>query len=191
MKEYFIIVSPPEQIQKSINFYKDLYKRNFGDATFLKSKGHISLNKFEMLEEREIFLKRDLNLYFNSFKSFVVQINSFNRFEGSNTLYMQVSKDQLINLSRHLVTVLRSQVKLNAKHAKMISAPHLTIAKLNSLNDLNRSWNLFKDEKFEDTFLVNRLVVLKRPAKSLHKWQLAFEVCFKEPPRFSPPIHST
>lgn len=128
LREYLIVISPPERVTSDVRSFKKKFFDNFGTATYINSKAHVSLSNFLIESTPEATILNELQHVLKDKVSFEVQILGFERFQDSKTLFLSVSDTDIVSLQHHMVAVLRKRAKIGKRGTQKLKKPHITIA---------------------------------------------------------------
>jgi 2'-5' RNA ligase len=160
--EYFILLSPSDEIKEEVDRRKDLLNEMIGiDPADLKSIAHISLITYVGMDSMNIpdIVRKAVA----GTKAFTVKINGHDFFKNGDrrTLYLKIENPEPI---QHLAELLKPQPK--RAHKKNTSPkpiiPHITIAKNIHPEELEKIEDL-SVFGYEGEWLCNRITVLRRP----------------------------
>jgi 2'-5' RNA ligase len=174
---YFIAIVPPEPVYGEALALKNHFKDQYHSKAALNSPPHITLHMpFAWKEGKEAALVNGLEAFSATQYSFVLRLNNFSAFEP-RVIFIDVIKDErLATLQKELKRFCKTTLNLfNADYKALAYHPHLTLA----FRDLKKpefykAWEELKERKFEATFDVMSVALLKHNGK---EWEL-----FKEFP---------
>ncbi|WP_026934799.1 2'-5' RNA ligase family protein [Christiangramia echinicola] len=160
---YFIAISPPANIVKSVESIKKELKNEFGVKHALKLDAHITVQiPFRMPESKEGILINKLQQFTEEQHTFTTRLDGFAKF-AKNVIFIKVlDHEPYIKLHKELQEFM---LKFNDLKSHEISSkiyPHLTLA----TRDLKRGhfpeiWDHFIGKNFSETFIVENLQLLK------------------------------
>jgi 2'-5' RNA ligase len=180
-KEYFIIISPPDEIQYFINKCKRACAKYIGRYESMSSKAHISFAKY-LDEENDMGQMSDIMHRFiqivefeiNQTESFEMEIEGFDFFtHGSDykTIYAA------LKLSDEFMTWFNN-IRKKLFIEKNIK-PHITIAKKISNESFTTLWPHFQKLSYKKSFKPECLTILSREAdKPFVAYQKFKEITF-------------
>jgi len=167
-KLYLIAIIPPAPQYDEALRWKEYMRDHFNSKAALKSPPHITLHMpFEWKENKQDKLIRALQTFCAGRPAFSIELKNFNCF-APRVIYIDVAPQPLLQeleLSLHRYC----KVKLNVFHARYQDKPfhpHLTIA----FRDLKpalfqKAWDEFREKKFEGTFTVDKISLLKHDGR--------------------------
>lgn len=169
---YFIAIIPPEPVYGEALALKQHLKDAYNSKAALNSPPHITLHMpFKWKERKENELINNLEAFSLTQNAFEIKLNNFSAFEP-RVIFIDVLKDEKLELlQKHLKRFCKVKLNLfNADYKEFAFHPHLTLA----FRDLKKpefykAWEEFKDKKFETTFNVESIVLLKHDGM---EWQL-------------------
>jgi len=165
---YFIAIIPSQQVYNEVWQLKNYFREKYQSKASLNSPPHITLHMpFQWKEQKLEKLIEGLTEFAASQQTAEIRLKDFNAFPP-RVIYMQVEKNSwLENLQRDLKKFCRQKLNLfNADYRDIPFHPHVTLA----FRDLKKSnflkaWEEFRQRKYEETFLVNEIVLLKHNKK--------------------------
>lgn len=170
-KLYFLAIIPPSPFYDEATRLKHHFKDQYNSKASLNSPPHITLHMpFEWKEKKEGELIEKLTLFSKQYSSGDLSLKNFNAFPP-RVIYIDVVKnDWLENLQRDLHRFCKVELNLfNANYKEHPFHPHLTLAFRDlKKENFKKAWEEFKEKKFEATFPVTEIVLLKHDGKA---WQ--------------------
>jgi 2'-5' RNA ligase len=169
---YFIAIIPPSPTLEEAQELKNYFQEKYNSKAALNSPPHITLHMpFEWKEEKEAQLIEKISCFANTQVSFDLKLSNFNCFEPRVIFIDVIKNEKLELLQKNLHRFCKKELNLfNANYKEHAFHPHLTLA----FRDLKKpefvkAWIEFKERKFEATFAVNALTLLKHDGK---KWNV-------------------
>lgn len=159
---YYVAIICPEKIDEKVFQFKEWMRKQFGCMVALKSQGHITLiPPFWMDEGREEELIQTLQ-QFSSNDTPEIQLNGFSHF-SDRVLFIHVNENkQLSQLKEQTETHFLQSFSGVIKKDERPFNPHVTIANRDvSPSTFIKAWAHFSKEKFEGSFVVDAISVLK------------------------------
>jgi 2'-5' RNA ligase len=177
---YFIAIIPPEPIYGEALALKQNFKDQYNSKAALNSPPHITLHMpFKWRESKETRLLDGLEEFSAKQNSFEIRLNNFSAFEP-RVIFVDVIKDEKLELlQKQLKRFCKVELNLfNADYKEFAYHPHLTLA----FRDLKKpefykAWEEFKEKKFEATFDVDSIALLKHDGK---EWRAFKELHFQQ-----------
>ncbi len=175
LSKYFLAIIPPEPIVSEVYKIKAHIRDKYDSKAALRSPPHITLHMpFLWKEKKEQLLLDKLVHASKNFKTFEITLNNFEAF-GPRVIYIVVGQDEnLMLLQAGLEDFAKKELNLfNATRYALPYYPHMTVA----FRDLKKevfplAWDEFKNKRYEATFEVSSIHLLKHDGKS---WQLLKE----------------
>jgi 2'-5' RNA ligase len=167
-KLYFLAIIPPSPFYEEVMALKNYFKDQYNSKASLNSPPHITIHMpFEWKEKKEEMLIEKLTFFSKRYSSGELCLKDFNAF-SPRVIYIDVIKnDWLGNLQRELHRFCKVELNLfNANHKDHPFHPHLTLAFRDLKKEyFKKAWEEFKERKFEGTFPVTEIVLLKHDGK--------------------------
>lgn len=165
---YFIAIIPPEPVYGEALALKHHFENQYNSKAALNSPPHITLHMpFKWKESKEGKLIESLAAFSTTQHSFEIRLNNFSAFEP-RVIFIDVSKDEKLGtLQKQLKRFCKAELNLfNADYKEFAYHPHITLA----FRDLKKpefysAWEAFKEKKFETTFNVDSIALLKHSGK--------------------------
>ena len=154
---------------------KEYFKEKYNSKASLNSPPHITLHMpFQWKEEKENLLAERISSFALSQNSFEMTLLNFGSFEPCVVFMDVVKNEKLSALQKNLHKFCKKELNLfNANYKELAYHPHLTLAFRDiKKSEFTRAWEEFKEKKFEATFEVNSIALLKRDGS---KWQIFSE----------------
>lgn len=167
-KLYFIAIIPVQPIYDQALALKNHFSDQYKSKASLNSPPHITLHMpFEWKEKKEEILIEKLTLFSKQHSSAELSLKDFNAFPP-RVIYIDVVKnDWLENIQRALHRFCKVELNLfNANYKEHPFHPHMTLAFRDLKKEyFKKAWEEFKEKKFEGTFPVTEIVLLKHDGK--------------------------
>ncbi len=162
--ELFFIISPPADILKQISGMKKLVRTAIGRPFDGEcSIGHISLHK-----SGDTYVDAaldEIHTRLSKLRPFDIQINNFNVFRNSKTIFLDVINKGPIHRVFENITSLQYD-----------GVPHVTVAKNLCKPDFERAWKVLNQNPYSTVFNCDRVKVLRR---SKRRWLHHTDIYFK------------
>lgn len=157
-----------EEVSELKNYFKEKYK----SKASLNSPPHITLHMpFQWKEKKEDLLIEKLSSFAQSQPVFEISLSNFGCFEP-RVIFIDVIKNANLELlQKNLQRFCKREFNLfNANYKEHAFHPHVTLA----FRDLKKSeflkaWEEFREKKFQATFPVTSLILLKHDGS---QWQI-------------------
>ena len=173
MNMYFVALVAPTEIDQRVLKWKNFFKENYSCTVALKSPAHITLiPPFWMNEDLEKDLINSINEFSTGKNKFEIILKDFAVFKP-RVIYVDVLKNEaLAQLHELLTDFILAQNKFPVKKEDRPFHPHVTLA----TRDLYKkafyeAWEKFSVKKFEATWLVNGVSLLRHNKKN---WDVIF-----------------
>lgn len=171
-QRYFLAIIPPEPVYSEALRLKHYFKDQYNSKAALNSPPHITLHMpFAWKENKEADLITRLEVFSREQNSFEVRLTNFSAFEPRVMFIDVVKEDKLEALQKRLKRFCKAELNLfNADYRELAFHPHLTLA----FRDLKKpefykAWDDFKERKFDATFNVTSIALLKQDGK---EWKI-------------------
>lgn len=175
---YFIALVPNREIREQVKKLKEAFRTDYGAGHALKSPAHITLQMpFKRNEDREKLLIESLAEFASYQRGFTIDLDGFGCFEP-RVIYLKVTGDKPIQkLHRDLKAMLVENVGFTPDELATKIHPHVTLATRDlSETTFYTAWPAYENRKFEATFPVSSIFLLKHNGKS---WDIFREFPFK------------
>jgi 2'-5' RNA ligase len=176
--QYFIAVIPPSPFFDEALKIKQYFQERYNSKGALKSPPHITLHMpFKWKEEKEKVLIKKLEEFAGKFSPLEIAFNGFNCFPP-RVIYIETKESvQLTHLQKELMRFCKQELGLhNANYKDRPFRPHLTVAFRDLKKaDFREAWEEFKEKKFEGSFAVDAIVLLKHNGK---QWEVFRQFSF-------------
>jgi 2'-5' RNA ligase len=175
---YFLALVASEEINKEVLKWKQFMKEHFECAVALRSPAHITLIPPFWMEER---LEQDMAKAIHSFSQqqdpFEIRLKNFAAFKPKVIYVGVVASKALLYLHSQLQENLIETRLFPIKKEMRPYHPHLSIATRDlHKKAFNEAWNIFKEKKYEASWLTNGISLLRHDQK---KWEVTFTSQFK------------
>lgn len=156
LNEYFILISPPDEIKKEAKKLKNKLYKITGNSTENKySIAHISLFKTKWEKDEHVLKK--LRKCLEEQKKFSIEINNAAVFEQGpkkRTLYLKIENQKpIISLFEFIADEFKIKNSIN---------PHLTIEQNMTIEDFSKIENDLSVFNYQNQWICDRITVLKR-----------------------------
>jgi len=161
--EYLLVISPPEDVKKSIEKIKKEVGIKYGSARALNSTAHINLIRFVLSKGYEKNLLIQLFAYCINRIAFEIRLDGFDVFPR-HTLYINVPEnDGLKRLQSGLILLLMNSISCREEQIKLNKKHYITIAGSLNLLQFNSISGEYKSKQIKTSFQAKNVVLLKRP----------------------------
>lgn len=160
--EYLLVIHPAQEAYEEIMKEKQYFYQTYKEPVAIKTKPHITVANFfarDVMEERIIsYMTRILNVQ----KSFTVLLNNYSGFPP-HTVFARVQDHQPFRQLTDSLKPVAQYVKTNGcPPAKLITYPHVSIARRLKENVYDKAMFEFSQRTFYAIFPVNELLLLRR-----------------------------
>lgn len=160
--EYLLIAHPTKEINDRIVDEKKVFYENYEHELAIKTKPHITIASFLAKEAMEETLIRWIQNICNLQNSFTVTLNNYSGFPP-HTIYLRVQDAQPFKKLANALKILDGFIQSNeCPPLKLISKPHLTIARQLPEYIYETAIKEYAQKTFYESFRVDKLILLKR-----------------------------
>jgi len=161
--EHLLLLSPDPKVNAGIMEIKSAYNENYGLASAIKSKPHITLANFGQFESMEKPLVNDFEKLAKAIPPTTIKLSGFGQF-NHRTIYVKVLKNKPI--ARGVMAMrLRLSKKLNALDTFKPSFSnnlHLTIARNIAMPQFEQAWEEWGQRRYNASFAAKGMLLMKR-----------------------------
>jgi 2'-5' RNA ligase len=165
-----LLANPDERVSEKATTFKLDFIHIFGYRVAVITKPHITVAKFDCIEQAEDDLCECIQKVCNLQYSFTVALKDFKGFPP-HTIYIHVNNPEPF---RALAENLRRINKLlstdKCRITFLVNIPHMTIARQMVKEVYRKAMSEYELLSFHDSFVLNKLVLLKRKPNS-ESWQ--------------------
>jgi hypothetical protein len=160
--EYLLVVHPDSEVYKKIESEKQVFYNEFKERVAIKTKPHITVANFLARESMEETLIRWIQRICNLREQFTVTLNNYSGFPA-HTIYLRVQNEKPFQqLAKQLKVVNTYVSSCSCPPMKLISKPHLSIARRLSEEVYFKALTQYSHKSFHESFVVNELLLLRR-----------------------------
>ncbi|MEO0571929.1 MAG: 2'-5' RNA ligase family protein [Bacteroidota bacterium] len=171
IKYYNLRIVPPEDAFDRIIEFKKLFEFAYGKQPLSGSKPHITLASFKMNSKHQDVLIQILERL-SQRDRFDLNINGFDVFETSKTLYLNVTKTGAIKeLHDEIQRLYNNGFKKRLKSFLISETPHITIAKANGRRMLHDSLRYFQENQYHNQIEIDHLTLVSRLKYRTWDWE--------------------
>ena len=161
--EYRLAISPPDEVNRSINIIKKELGVKYGSSRALPSAAYISLVKFLLVKGCERNLLSRLFSFCINKMPVEIMLNNFGVFPR-HTLYVSIIENEgLKKLQNELTGLLMVHVSVCEKLIKASRKHYMTIAGNLNPAQFEPIADEYRGRKINTSFRSKRVVMLKRP----------------------------
>ncbi len=174
---YFIAVLAPESINEQVLQWKYFMRDRFSCVVALKSPAHITLiSPFWMDSSLQPQLEASLDSFSSQRKKFPVTVKNFDCFKP-RVIFVHVEQSKTLErLKEDLENNLLANSLFPIKKEARAFHPHITLANRDlHKKDFLLAWEHFKNKKYEDSFPVKGISLMKHTGA---KWDTAYTATF-------------
>ncbi len=170
IKYYNLRIVPPELVYDQVTEFKKQFESLYGKQPLSGSKPHITLAAFKMNAKHQDLLIQGLG-QLGQKERFTLHIDTFDVFEGSRTLFLNISKNEAIEGIHRDVQILRdNHLKGKLKAFFISDSPHMTISKTTGKKMLYESLQHFQKNGYSQQIEVNQLTLVSRSKYKTWDW---------------------
>ena len=162
MWEYLLVANPDEAINEKVKAEKESFYNQFHEKIAVKTKPHITVANFMAMENMEHTVVNWLQRICGQQQSFPVMLNNYSGFPP-HTIYLRVQYPQAFQRLAKQLKVIDNYVRsYDCPPAKLVSNPHLTIARRLSPEVYEKAMYDYAAKDFNGSFMVKELILLRR-----------------------------
>jgi 2'-5' RNA ligase len=160
--EYLVVAHPDATVNKKVMVEKETFTNEYDQKIAVKTKPHITVASFAAREAMEETIVRYTQRICSQLHSFEVSLNNYSGFPP-HTIYLRVQNPQPFKqLAKELKVVSSYISSCSCPPAKLITNPHLSIARSLPETIYLKAMMDYSQKTFHETFMVNELVLLRR-----------------------------
>lgn len=165
---YFIAITPDDVVSKEVVALKNHMASTYSSRAALTSPPHITLYPpFKMDSEKENAIINSINDFVKEKKSFSFKLNGFGCFKPRVIFINPEKSNELNMLQQQLLLHLKTSINLYDSQNERTYHPHMTIATRDLQKEyFFKAWDEFQNKKFNATFNVDSIVLLKHNGKN-------------------------
>jgi 2'-5' RNA ligase len=161
--EYLLVVNPAAEVFEQLREEKEKFSEAYKVSIAKKTLPHITVANFLAKEAMEETIIKWMHKIISNQQSFTVMLNNFSGFPSSKTVYARVQDHQPFKQLADSLKVIDQYIRSNGlPAAKIISYPHITIARSLQQNIYEKAIMDYSRKTFNASFLVDELILLKR-----------------------------
>lgn len=161
--EHLLLLSPDPKVNAEIMEIKTAYSDNYGLASAIKSKPHITLANFGQFESMERPIVEGFEKLAKAIPPTTIKLSGFGQF-NYRTIYVKVLKNKPI--ARGVMAMrLRLSKKLNALDTfkpAFSNNLHLTIARNIAMPQFEQAWEEWGQRRYNASFAAKGMLLMKR-----------------------------
>ena len=170
--KYLLVIEPGKDVYEKVMQEKQSFAELYKQQVAVKTKPHLTVANFMAHEAMEETVIRYLHRILNAEKSFEVTLNNYSGFPP-HTVYVRVQDHKPFKELIAKLQPVAQYVKANTLlPMKLISRPHVTIAKRLSERIYDKAMLDFSQRVFHESFVANKLVLLR----TLHQFDSCKQV---------------
>lgn len=160
--EYLLVIHPDSGVYKKIEAEKQDFYNEYKEKIAIKTKPHITVANFLAKESMEETIIRWIQRICNQKERFTVTLNNYSGFPP-HTIYLRVQNEKPFQQLAKELKVINSYVSsCSCPQMKLISKPHVSIAKRLSEEVYFKALIQYAHKSFHESFIVNELLLLRR-----------------------------
>ena len=174
---YFIALIPDYKLRSEVKSLKEDLKNKFGASHALKSPAHITLQMpFRRHEGDEQLIITTLEEFSKLQSSFEIILDGYDCFPPRVIFIKVLNHPPVIALHKKFNEVLKAELNFKNRVLTQKLHPHMTIATRDLSEDaFEKAWPQYRSKKFNGSFSVNSLFLLKHNGKH---WEIYREFPF-------------
>ena len=160
--EYLLVTHPDVAVNEKVMAEKQFFAAEYQQKVAAITKPHITIANFMAREAMEETILRYTQRICSQQQSFEVAINNYSGFPP-HSIYLRVQNPQPFRqLVKELTVVSNYVSSCSCPPVKLITNPHLSIARHLPETVYLRAIMDYSQKTFHETFMVNELVLLRR-----------------------------
>lgn len=160
--EYLLVAHPAENVNAQVMAEKQHFAETYKQSIASKTLPHITVANFLAKEQMEDTVIRYMHRILSTQKSFAVTLNNYSGFPP-HTVYARVQDHQPFKQLAASLKAVDQYVRSNGcPPAKLISYPHVSIARRLQQQVYEKAMFDYSQKIFHASFEVNELVLLRR-----------------------------
>ncbi|OIR05370.1 hypothetical protein GALL_124210 [mine drainage metagenome] len=160
--EYLLVVHPDEKVYQQVLDEKKVFFEMFKEKVAIKTKPHITVSNFLAKETMEETIIRWMQRIISTQNRFSVSLNNYSGFPP-HTVYLRVQDHQPFKQLATSLKVVDQYVRgNNCPPMKLITHPHLSIARKLQQHIYEKAIIEYAPRSFHASFEVKQLILLKR-----------------------------
>jgi 2'-5' RNA ligase len=175
--EYLLVGHPDAGVYTKVMEEKEYFSGAYGEKIAEKTKPHITVANFMASEAMEPTIVKWMQRICGAQQSFTVTLNNYSGFPP-HTIYLRVQDPQPFQqLAKQLKTV-DDFIRASAcPPVRIISKPHLSIARKLPEQVYNKAMADYAQKTFHESFMLDELLLLRRqhafdPCKTIQVFRL-------------------
>jgi 2'-5' RNA ligase len=162
--EYLLFAHPNQEVFDKVIEEKMFFYENYGHKLAVQTKPHITIANFLAKEGMEATLGRWIQNVCNLQNSFTVTLNNYGGFPP-HTIFLRIQNAEPFKKLANALRILDGFIQSNdCPPLKLISKPHLTIARQLPEFIYETAIKDYSQKIFHESFKVDKLILLKRDA---------------------------
>ncbi|MEP6751018.1 MAG: 2'-5' RNA ligase family protein [Bacteroidota bacterium] len=160
--EYLLVGHPDTSVNNKIMEQKQQFYNDYQEKISIKTKPHLTVANFLASEAMEPTIIKWMQRICGSQQSFTVTLNNYSGFPP-HTIYLRVQNPlPFQQLAKQLKTV-DDFIRASAcPPAKLITKPHLSIARRLPEQVYNKAMAEYAQKTFHESFMLDELLLLRR-----------------------------
>ena len=160
--EYLLVGYPDAGVYKKVMEEKQQFSAEYGEKIVIKTHPHITVANFFVSEAMESTIIKWMQRICGAQQSFTVTLNNYSGFPP-HTIYLRVQNPQPFQqLAKQLKTVDEFIRASACPPARLISNPHLSIARKLPEQVYNKAIADYAQKTFHESFMLDELLLLRR-----------------------------
>ena len=160
--EYLLVAHPDTEVYQKVMAEKQRFYDEYREKIAIRTKPHITVANFLAKEAMEDTIIRWMRNIFSKQQSFAVTLNNYSGFPP-HTIYLRVQNaTPFQQLAKELKVVNTYVSSCSCPPMKLISNPHVSIARRLPEEVYFRALTQYAHKSFHESFVVNELLLLRR-----------------------------
>ncbi|HEY6977042.1 MAG TPA: 2'-5' RNA ligase family protein [Chitinophagaceae bacterium] len=160
--EYLLVAHPPQEVNDQLKEEKEIFSSRYKVGLAKKTLPHITVANFLAKEEMEETIIRYMRRIFSMQTCFWVTLNNYSGFP-EHTVFARVQDHEPFKQLATALKVIDQYIGSNGcPPVKLITHPHLSIARRLQQNVYERAMFEYSRKTFYASFEVNELILLRR-----------------------------
>lgn len=165
VNEYLLVAHPDKKVAEKIIEEKRKFTKDYKESIAVKTHPHITIANWLGKEQMEETLIRWIQNICNSHSHFPVTLNNFSGFVP-HTIFLQIQNAQPFKQLAKSLKAIDYFIRANeCPPLKLITTPHLTIARRLSEETYFKALQTYLQRTFQQSFIVNELTLIKRTSQ--------------------------
>lgn len=176
IKIYNLRIIPPDQVINKVTDLKKQFELLYGKQPLSRSKPHITIATFKMNSKHQNFLIEAFD-QLSQRGGFKLEIDGFDVFEGSKTLYLNICKSETLKaIHADIQFLYEERLKRRLKSFYISDNPYMTISRTTGKKMLYESLQHFQKNDYSKQIEVGHLTLVSRSKYKIWDWEHHIEL---------------